>query len=315
MPKVIEWKGGREEIVWRYHDDRIEWGSNLIVRENQVAVFFRDGKAYDVFGPGRHHLTTANLPLLTGVIRRLQLLDKSAFAAEIIFVSTSQFQGKFGGQGQTVDLAPLKFHGTFWFKVEEPKIFVMEVVGNTHSFTTDAVNQFVRGFILENMIDALASFRLQEVFTQLDETSMKVKVKIREAFRRIGLDLVDLKFEGMDTTPEYRERLFWLQTGRVTGERARTLEAVERAAESLGKSSGAAFGAGIAILPPLLQQTQTPQSVVICPKCGAQNSQGARFCSNCGQKMAGGGGFCPQCGSPVSSNAKFCPNCGEKISQ
>lgn len=44
MPKVIEWKGGRDEIVWRYHDDRIEWGSNLIVRENQVAVFFRDGR-------------------------------------------------------------------------------------------------------------------------------------------------------------------------------------------------------------------------------------------------------------------------------
>lgn len=128
---------------------------------------------------------------------------------------------------------------------------------------------------------------MQEVFTQLDETSMKVKVKIREAFKRIGLELVDLKFEGMDTTPEYRERLFWLQTGRVTGERARTLEAVERAAESLGKSSGAAIGTGIAILPPLLQQSQPPQSVVICPKCGAQNPQGARFCSNCGQKNGG----------------------------
>jgi len=313
LPKVIEWKGGRDEVVWRYPNDRIEWGSNLIVRENQVAVFFRDGKAYDVLGPGRHQLTTANLPLISKVIQKLQMLDKSAFAAEVIFVSTSQFQGRFGGQGQTMDLAPLKFHGTFWFKVEEPKLFVVEVVGNANAFTTDAVNQFVRGFILENVIDSLAAFRLQDVFTQLDETSMKVKVKIREQFRRLGIDLIDLRFEGMDTTPEYRERLFWLQTGQVAGERARTLEAVERSAEALGRSSGAAFGAGVAILPPLLQQQPQPQNFVICPNCGAQNPQNAKFCSNCGQRIAKSGRFCPQCGSSVPFNARFCPNCGAKL--
>ena len=43
-------------------------GSQLIVRESQAAVFFRDGKALDVFGPGRHTLSTANIPLLANLI-------------------------------------------------------------------------------------------------------------------------------------------------------------------------------------------------------------------------------------------------------
>ncbi|HJX02462.1 MAG TPA: SPFH domain-containing protein, partial [Candidatus Bathyarchaeia archaeon] len=68
MPQIIEWKNpAAEEIVWRYPDEEIVWGAQLIVHEYEVAVFFRDGKAYDVFGAGRHQLTTLNLPLITGL--------------------------------------------------------------------------------------------------------------------------------------------------------------------------------------------------------------------------------------------------------
>jgi len=214
VPELIEWTGaGPQDIVWRYPDNRPTWGATLIVAENQLAVFFRDGKAYDVFGPGRHVLTTQNLPLLSKAYSKLRGFKKSEFTSEVIFVSTSQFQGKFGGRGQTQELAPLMFHGSYWFKVEEPKLFVVEVVGNSRSYTTDAVNEFIRGFIVEKIIDTLAGFTLRDVFTQLDESSMKVKTKIKEQFRRIGIDLVDLKFEGLDTTPEYREKLFWNRSG------------------------------------------------------------------------------------------------------
>lgn len=315
MPELIEWSGaGPQDIVWRYPDNRLTWGATLIVAENQIAVFFRDGKAYDVFGPGRHVLSTQNLPLLSKLYSKLRGLKKSEFTSDVIYVSTSQFQGKFGGRGQTQELAPLMFHGSYWFKVEEPKIFVVEVVGNSKAYTTDAVSEFIRGFIVERLIDTLASFTMREAFTQLDESSMKAKTKILAQFGRIGIDLVDLKFEGMDTTEEYRERLFWLQTGQVGAERLATLETTKSAAESLGKGGGAAAaGTGMVIIPQMLQQPTGPQvATSTCPKCGAQIPANARFCNNCGVQL-GAGKTCPKCKTQVPSGSRFCPSCGSKV--
>src|ERR1044071_3791078 len=68
----------------------IKIGAQLIVQENQAAVFFRDGKALDTFGPGRHTLTTMNIPLLT---RLLSLpFEKSPFQASVMFVARHTFQ-------------------------------------------------------------------------------------------------------------------------------------------------------------------------------------------------------------------------------
>ena len=72
MAQVIEWKNpGPEDVVFKYPDEEITWGAQLIVKEFETAVFFRDGKAYDVLGAGRHTLTTLNLPLITGILSRL----------------------------------------------------------------------------------------------------------------------------------------------------------------------------------------------------------------------------------------------------
>jgi len=86
MPQVIEWTGvGPEDIVWRYPAEDITWGAQLIVHEYETAVFFRDGKAYDTFGPGRHTLTTLNLPLLTGAFSRIAGFTETPFKAAGIF--------------------------------------------------------------------------------------------------------------------------------------------------------------------------------------------------------------------------------------
>ena len=71
MPQVIEWASSNansDEIIYKYPNEDITWGAQLVVHEYEMAVFFRDGKAYDVFGAGRHTLTTLNLPLLTSLL-------------------------------------------------------------------------------------------------------------------------------------------------------------------------------------------------------------------------------------------------------
>ena len=345
MPKVIEWTGAREgDIVWKYPNEEIAWGDNLIVHEYEAAVFFRDGKAYDVFRAGRHVLTTANLPLLTKILSKIAGFEKVPFRCTVVFVSLKQFQGRFGAQSQTKELAPIKFFGSFWFRVEEPNLFVNEVVGGQGVFTTDRLQEFLRGYFNERLIDTLSQYSLAEVYGKLDETSLVAKNALFDAFSRIGLELIDVKFEGVDTTPEWRDRLFYVKTGVAATEVLR-METVQKSAESLSKSPGAAVGAGAVILPQVLQPApaQAPAvPMVLCPKCNFQNPQTAKFCSNCGaplQQPAGGVNCpkcgtsnpagakfclncgsplqstakCPKCGSEVQAGAKFCPNCGEKL--
>src|SRR5512139_1976959 len=82
-----------DEIVHRFPETGVadlRIGSQVIVRESQRAVFFRDGKALDSFGPGRHTITTANIPLLTDFIGKA-FNDRTPFIAEIYFVSQREF--------------------------------------------------------------------------------------------------------------------------------------------------------------------------------------------------------------------------------
>ncbi|MFX1264791.1 MAG: SPFH domain-containing protein [Promethearchaeota archaeon] len=290
LADAIEWTNASpDDVVWRYPDNRVKWGSQLIVMENQAAIFYRDGKALDTFLAGRHKLTTSSMPGLVGWLQKKVKGD--VFEATCVFISRSQFQGKFGGRGQTSDLAPLMFHGNMWYRVKEPNIFVQDVVGNQNAFSTKKINDYLRSFMNERIIDEFAHFDLQAVFTQLDETSLKVKTKVRQAFERIGLELVDLKFEGIDTTEKYRERLFWLRTGGVTGQQVAGMETMKDAAESLGKSPGAGFGAGMGFMGAVSDQMKGGEQPQTTPA-------GAKFCSNCGTALEG---------------AKFCPNCGQKV--
>jgi membrane protease subunit (stomatin/prohibitin family) len=328
MPQVIEWKDvGADDIVWRYPIEEITWGAQLIVHEYESAVFFRDGKSYDTFGPGRHLITTLNVPLLTKAFSTLTGYGESPFKAVVVFVSTKQFAGKFGSRAQTTDLAPLLSFGSFWFKVENPSLFVNEVVGGQKAYATEDVNNYLRGFVNERMIDDLSKYDLVTVFTKLDETSTQVKGSLVDYFRRVGVQLVDMKFEGIDTTPEFRERLFWLRSGRVPPEEILRMETVKEAAKELGKSSGAGFGTGMVLVPPIFQAPSggagtVPVALVICPNCNAQIPSTSKFCPNCGKSLTGTAAQatqvapqkCPKCGEVVASGATFCQNCGAKLS-
>lgn len=325
MPQVIEWANARaDDIVYRHPVDEITWGAQLIVQEYQMAVFFRDGKAYDVFTAGRHTLTTLNLPLLTGLLTRLAGFGgEKPFKANVIFISTKVFAGKWGTRAQTTELAPLQVYGQFWFKIENAQLFVNEVVGGQRAYTTEDVNNFLRGFLNEKIIDELSHYDLITVFTRIDETSVIVKNTLIDYFRRVGIELTDMRFEGIDTTPEYRERLFWLKTGRTSPEEVLRMETMKSAAESLGKSGGggAALGTGMVLIPQIMTPTGTQAAnaaaLVICPKCSSKVPATSKFCPECGNSLTPPSTEaikCPKCGKSIPAHSKFCPECGNPLS-
>ena len=325
MPQVIEWTNvGSEDVVWRYPTEDITWGAQLIVHEYEMAVFFRDGKAYDIFQAGRHTLTTLNLPLLTGLLTRLAGFGgNKPFKSTVLFISTKIFAGKWGTRAQTTELAPLQVYGQFWFKVNDATLFVNEVVGGQKAFNTEGVNNFLRGFLNEKIIDELSHYDLITVFTRLNETSIIVKNTLIDYFKRVGVELTDLRFEGIDTTPEYRERLFWLKTGQTAPGDVLRMETVKSAAASLGQGGGGAgaLGAGMVLIPQIMSQQSAPQvapaaTLVICPKCSEKVPATSKFCPNCGTNLSPPNQqamTCPNCGKSIPTNNKFCPECGHKI--
>src|SRR5437870_13093723 len=128
-------------------------------------------------------------------------------------------------------------HGTAWFRIKDPNLFVNEVVGGQGAYNTGQVDDFIRGFINERVIDVMSKYDLTTAFTQLDKASTDVKVNINDALNRLGTDLVDFKFEGIDTSDQFRDRLFWIKQRAATSDVLR-METAKDIGASLGASRG-----------------------------------------------------------------------------
>ena len=199
-------------MVARYPENGtapIQLGSQLIVEESQQAVFLRDGKALDTFGPGRHTLATQNLPLLTRLLG-LPFDGKSPFQAAVFFVSSQTFLDlKWGTKEPVVfrdkelAMVRLRAFGKFAVRVVNPQLFVNTVVGTIGTYTTDGVESYFKDVIVSRLNDLLGEnlesiFDLPKVY---DELGMGLKSRVSDDFSKYGIELVDL-FLGAITPPQ-----------------------------------------------------------------------------------------------------------------
>ncbi len=185
-------------------------GSQVIVRESQTAVFFRDGKALDVFGPGRHTITTANIPILAGLIG-LATRGQSPFPAEVVFVNMRQFLDQKWGTPEPITLRDadlgmvrLRAFGTYAFQVSEPSLFVNGIVGQKGIFTTGEVQDYLRGIIIQRMADLLGeqSRSLLDLPALYNEISAATKAQLSGDFAALGLMLSALYISAITPTEE-----------------------------------------------------------------------------------------------------------------
>ncbi len=326
MPIVekVSWDfAGDEDIAYRFPKISLKYGSQVVVKENQWAVFFRDGKAYDVFGPGRHTITSKNIPFLTSALRALKIIG-DIFECEVVFVSNSQFRANFGGQasaptGSLQYQAEIGFYGYLLYKVEDPKLFVVEFFGNRGASSSQDVERYIRGFINERVIDEFAHFDTFNLVKNVDETTDKVSLIIRDEAARIGLKIVDTIFEGVKIPEEAR------RFATSMGQQAMAMQYMKETTAEIpegggGGAAAAGIGAGVGIAMGTTiakgMQTPTPQTMILCPKCGNQNPTGTKFCGNCGNKLGPKKMVkCPKCGTEMPQEMKFCGNCGAKMKQ
>ncbi|TBR08581.1 MAG: SPFH domain-containing protein [Candidatus Nitrosotenuis sp.] len=261
LADVIQWtdySGKEKDVVWKHPSNQIRWGTALIVQQYEAAVFFRDGKIYDVFGPGRHALTTPNMPVLTKAFNTLY--QQPLFHSTVYFVAIKEFDGLFGGRTQTRELFPLLANGQYWYKVSDSTLFVNEVVGGNLNISPEEISKFLKGFISENLMKELAAYSLETVFTEgLETISLKLRNAIYDKFKRFGLDLFDLRFNAIDTEDQYRELAVMTKQG-VSASEVLRMFTMRESAKELGKSTGGAGMGGAFVIPPLIMdQNRQPQ--------------------------------------------------------
>ena len=191
-----------DELVHRFPETGIadlRFGSQVIVRESQVAVFFRDGRALDVLGPGRHTITTANVPLLTDLLGKL-FGDRTPFTAEIYFVSMREFADRKWGTPQPIivrntgiglGIALLQGFGTYSFQVTDPQQFVTQIVGQLGAYRTSDIETRLRTMLLSRLQDLLGETTSQKNVLDLigltDELGAGVRAKAQDDFLALGL--------------------------------------------------------------------------------------------------------------------------------
>ena len=167
--EIIEWLDDTtDSLVWRFpvYNQEIKMGAQLIVRENQVALFVNEGKAADLFTPGRYEIQTQNVPILT-TLRGWKYGFQSPFKAEVYFFNTRLFTDLKWGTTNPVMMRDTEFgmirlraFGTYAMRIADAKTFFHNIVGTRGLTSTDEVTGQLRSTILSRLSDALAESKI-----------------------------------------------------------------------------------------------------------------------------------------------------------
>jgi len=191
-------------------------GSQVIVRESQTAVFFRDGKALDSFGPGRHTITTANIPLITNLLERIFASGKNVFTAEVFFVNMREFLEQKWGTPEPITLRDkdlgmvrLRAFGNYSMQISDPQLFVTKIVGTQGLYQTAQIDDYLRGVIVSRMTDVLASSGASflDLPALFDELSAGIKAKLADDFAAQGITLKQMFIQSVSPTEETQKAI------------------------------------------------------------------------------------------------------------
>jgi excisionase family DNA binding protein len=212
--EIIEWTDdSRDTLSYRFPDEdkAIKRGAQLIVRESQLAQFVYVGEFGDTFGPGKHTLTTDNIPILT----RLQSWKyglESPFKADVYFLTTRLFTGNKWGTANPIMMRDADFgivraraFGTFDFKIVDAKLFLKEVAGSDQNFRLDEFADTMRSRIVSVFSDALASAQVPvlDVATRYGELGEALLPLINPVVgAKYGLQIASFIIENVSVPPE-----------------------------------------------------------------------------------------------------------------
>ena len=336
----IEWfdETGRE-LVHRLPEEgsgEIKYGAQLTVRDSQAAVLFYKGKACDAFGPGRHTLKTANLPILTKILS-IPWRGDSPLRAEVYMVNLKYFTDLKWGTMDPVafrdaelGLIRLRAHGIYTIQIVQPVLFINALVGTMASFSTEDIEAYLKKIIVSRFNDYLGE-KLDTILNlpgQFEAFSIDLQKRLVEDFGHFGLRLSHLYITSITPPEEVQQAID--DQGRMNAIKdmekfikMKAAMAMEKAASGQGEA-GAGVGMGMGLMLPamfarnLAVSPVPPQAEIgekaICPDCHNAIPEDARFCPICGHQQVILS-QCRNCGKNLSPKARFCSQCGQPADQ
>lgn len=336
--EVIEWMDPTgNEMIYRIPQEGsadFKWGAQLIVRDSQMALFFKDGHACDSFSVGRHTLSTLNIPILTRLLS-FPFGFNSPFRAEVYFVNEKVFTDLKWGTSHPVTfrdsklgLIRLRGFGAYTMRISNPTLFLNSIVGRQARYTTGDIQDYLKDVIVARLNDLLGEkldsiLDLPAIYTELAE---EFKSIVMIEFDKYGLELVDFYISSI-TPPEKVSEMIDKRSGlEAVGDLDKFLKF--EMARGLGGSGTASAGAGIGMgagvgmmMPAMMTKVFSPEqtelkreslATVTCPKCHTDTPEQSRFCYRCGNSMMVLNA-CPTCKAELPVEAVFCHVCGLKL--
>jgi membrane protease subunit (stomatin/prohibitin family) len=258
---IVQWLDDTNDtLVYRFerYGNEIKYNAKLVVREGQMAAFINEGQLADVFKPGTYTLTTQNLPVLA-TLKGWKYGFESPFKAEVYFCSTRQFTNlKWGTPGPCTMRDPefgvvrVTAFGIYSIKIKDPAVFIREIVGTDGNFTTEQIEDNLRGKIgsriKEVMPDAgIPIIDLEGKVIQLGET---LKGRIAPAFEALGLDLTEVQVQDIGLPEEVERAIDKAGAMRAIGNmqmytQYETANSIHDAANNPGGLAAAGVGIGM----------------------------------------------------------------------
>ena len=282
--EIIEWTDdSRDTISYRFPDDdkAIKNGAQLIVRESQTVQFVYLGEFGDTFGPGKHTLTTDNIPILTR-LKSWRYGFNSPFKADVYYVNTRLFTGNKWGTANPImmrddDLGIVRARsfGTYDFRVTDVKLFLKEVAGSDHNFRLDEFSDTMRSRIVSVFADALASakipvFDVASRYTELGEALLPLINPVVAA--KYGIELASFVIENVSVPPEVEQAIDKRSSMAAVGNLNDYVKfQMAQGLEKGGGSGGAAteLAVGLSIAQQIMQQQGLPGAAVPPPAAAA----------------------------------------------
>ena len=266
---IIQWTESDDgTLAWRFpmRDMEIQNGASLTVRESQVAMFVNEGKVADVFAPGTYTLTTQTLPVLT-YLKNWDKLFESPFKSDVYFFSTRQQVDQKWGTPQPITIRDkdfgavrLRAFGNFSFRVADARLFHTEISGTRETYTTADLDGQLRGLVLQNISDAIASSGVPflDLAANQMEFAQALQQQLVPEFSKIGLQLDGMTVQSVSLPEELQkildQRIGMGMVGNDMGKfmQYQTAQAIPKFAEGAGQGGGIAgdamgLGAGVAL--------------------------------------------------------------------